>query len=397
LGALGVAKIYSSFIDRYEVGLLSKSTRIISSFVGLAIVGICVMVQSLMWTDRVEERVYMFSSIDDETIAASTFISNTFPSVDPVVAYPVTLGMWLQGAHGQNAYEVGSSSRLQERDESYIGQAVLSGSHLVSNGLIGISWTHPYSPHLTNVFLKTEQEHQSYMSIDDSASTVSTSLGGVISAHTLEEATRAFDLDINDESASGTLKYRGGNFTAVQKSHIRQRIPKANFRYSFESIKGELDEIVITLTLNSKQILQADTDGISTITATYLGRSHSLRTHLITTTLEARSDNAKIGIEEVNDSIIRISVIPNAGVKAVELELDVKGSGFKSQYSSIRYFDTKALLRDHDISAVAVDIDPINLLMPLGDNQLNWLEKSGLFDSVYRSGRILVYKINTGT
>ncbi|MQF80213.1 hypothetical protein FIL93_00015 [SAR202 cluster bacterium AD-493-K16_JPT_193m] len=395
LGALGVAKIYSSSINNYQLGLLPKSIRVISSCSGLAIVSACVLVQSFMWADRLEERVHIFSSIDEETIGASSFVANTFSSVEPVIAYPVTFGMWLQGAHGHNAYEVGSSSRFQERDESYVGQAVLSGSHLISNGLIGVSWTHPYSPNSTNVFLKTEQEYQSYMSIDESASTVSTSLGGSIRTHTLEEATRVFDLNIKDESASGALRYRGDNFSAVQESHILQRVPQANFRYDFESIEGDLDEIVIMLALNSRQTLKADTDGVSTVTATYLGRSHSLRTHLITTTLEAKSDNAKIGIELLNDSIIRVSVIPNAGVKTLGLELNLKGSGFKSQYSSIRYFETKVLLKDHGISAVAVDIAPINLLMPLGDNQLNWLEKSGLFGSVYRSGRMLVYKINT--
>ncbi len=362
----------------------------------LLLVALMAGYQLYLYPQRLAEQAETHSSLDAEALAAARWAGGALPAGRPVVAYPFSLGWWLEGAEGLTAFEIGSFPRKTQAMQSDTGQAVVSGSDALFNGSIGLAWASPAdAPGDPQLLVRTGKEYQTSAYFDDATAIVELDSGGATRAVPLADMPASPEVQEEGSSATFTRRFQSEALEVVQTALLDTGPRQATVSYTFLARQGRIRRAVIPLRYNSFLTESVASQGPSA-EAMHIGQDHSFAVRVVREAITSEATGARVEVRRPDDYTLEFALSPDGPATLMQLSIYFELDGALPAEAPVRYISTLSALRDNGISALVVDEEPVNGLVPLSSVQLQWLEASPYFRRAYQSSRLSVFEVVAG-
>ncbi len=362
----------------------------------LVLVGLMAGYQFYLYPRRLAEQAETHSSLDAEALAAARWAGDTLPAGKPVVAYPFSLGWWLEGAEGLTAFEIGSFPRKSQAMQSDIGQAVVSGDHVLFNGSTGLAWAFPAdAPGDPQLLVRTGKEYQTSAYFDDATAMVELDQGGAARAVSLADIPASLDVQDDGQSATVTRRFQSEALEVVQTTLMGTGRWQVTVSYAFTARQGGIRQVIVPLRFNDFLTQSVTSQGLQA-EAIHVGQDHSFAVRVVREAITSEASGASVEVRQPDDYTLEFVLAPQGPATSLLLSVHFEFEGALPAEAPVSHVNTLTALRDYGISALMVDEAPVNGLVPLSSAQLQWLESSPYYRRAYQSGRLSAFQVVAG-
>ena len=207
-------------------GLTRTGQRITAVIVTGALAGFVIFLHS-GFQDSFNKAVRFWSLTTDSHLEAASYISEITPNDATFIAHPYYTGWWLEGALGRNAFEIGKFAGKKQNEQASIALSVLTGNHVISNGMILAGHSFPEqilgTPQMWLALPRNPGGGWAAQAYLDDVATMLTIVDQEVGARevSLQEFAQVFQVVHTDESISLVNTFTGEGITITQTTTLK--------------------------------------------------------------------------------------------------------------------------------------------------------------------------------
>ncbi len=400
LGSLSLSRLWS-----WQTTFIRAVPRWLPKFMAIVII-FTLLSTSVFLSLRGQVRsLDFYGYLDDNRWSAVNWIKDNTPQEASVVAYPETLGWWIEAEAGRQTANVADRNTVPLsylRECSLAAEQILSRNQGIENGNLRLATTYPYSgaPGQPVLGVYVGGSYHDVMMFDDSSISLSMESGRIanLAADSLIDLSTSSD----DDSMIMTTTYQMEGATVVQTAALDRASHNAIVSYSIRSDGAEVADLHIPLIFcfepNSISV-DADQHSIEVIQA-----SPSFTDQVITQ-IDIESSGAILRTGPHDENRLELSLTVQDSEAEITFTFDIAEPKLNSS-ADVTYYQVPEIIKDPSIERfssigyLAVDLKPNPYLapeLPLGLEE--WLNTCPYLKLVYPEGDtdsdIRIYQVDS--
>jgi hypothetical protein len=345
-----------------------------------------------------------YGYLDDSRWSAVNWISDHTPREASIVAYPETLGWWIEAEADRQTANVADRNTVPLtylRERSLAAERILSRNQGLDNGNLRLATTYPYGGAPGNPVLGVYVggSYHDVMMFDDGS--ISLIMEGGKSANMATDSQKAFTTSGDSNSMIMTTTYQMEGATVVQTAALDRASHNAVVSYSIQSDGAKVARLHVPLffSFEPKSIsIDPDQHSIEVIQA-----SSSLTDQVITQ-IDIGSSGAIVDVEPHQENRLDLSLTVQGSEAEITFTFVVTEPKLNSSVD-VTYYQVPEMIKNpalehiSSIDYLAVDLKPSPhsaTELPLGIEE--WLSSCPYYQLVYPldgEGDIRIYRVDT--
>jgi hypothetical protein len=341
-----------------------------------------------------------FAYLDDTRLGAIHWIAQETAPEAIIVAYPHTLGWWIGGEAGRNAFELLDRNWQPykfQRERSLVADQILSRNQGLENGNLRLAMTyHPDYPDINapgNPVLGVYVGGMYYdvLMFDDRQNRFEVEGGGNT---TLADAqSKMMNMTGDGESMQAATLYQMEGFNVTRTVILNRGKRAATIRYQIHSGGANITKFDVPVLFTFQPSTPISQDGHSFEVKYELMTSMvgmvPVTTNVTVETAGATLEMGPLPLEQ--GMICSFCIIGSEATVTFQLSTDKPLSPVDAPVS---HYEVPKLLKDYGVDYVAMDLKPpLFSDMPRGTEE--WFDNCPYYELVYSQGDIRIYRVNT--
>jgi hypothetical protein len=338
-----------------------------------------------------------YGYLDDPRWDAVEWVKENTPKESSVVAYPETLGWWIDAEAARWTASVADRDTVPLkylRERSLAADRVLSRNQGIENGNLRLATTYPYRGAPGNPVLGVYQGgfYRDVMMFDESRTLLTTESSGVpLSSSSRQD----FGTDGNGDSRTMATSYQVGDTVVNQTARLDRGAQDAVITYQFHAGSSPATgiNIPVLLAFTPDSVAIAPGGRSIEIVQTFPDQAQSVSTQI---TID--SSGCSLNAATHRPGLLDLSYSLQASEATITFDFLVT-EPTADRDEDVTYYQTPQVIGDYSIDYVAVDLAPnpnLACQLPLGLEE--WLNHCPYYRLVYPldgQGDIMVYEVLT--
>jgi hypothetical protein len=343
-----------------------------------------------------------YSYLDDARWNAVSWVRDHTPREASIVAYPETLGWWIEAEGRRNTASVTDRETVPLtylRERSLTAERVLSRNQGIDNGNLRLATTYPYGDAPGNPVLGVYVggSFHDVMMFDDASTSLT--MDGGNSASLAAASQKAFSASGDSDSMIMTTSYQLDGATVVQTAQLDRGSQVAVVRYHVNTDGSTAAELRIPLFFGFEPesiSISADQHYIAVV------QTPQSLTDQVATRISIAADESVLQIEPYQEKRLELSLTVQGSEAEVSFTFDIADPKPQSS-ADVTYYQVPEMIKDpalehlSSIDYLAVDLKP-NLADALPWETEEWLNSCPYYHLVYPldgEGDVRIYQVDT--
>jgi hypothetical protein len=393
LGGLSLSRLWS-----WQTPFIRAAPRWLPKLMAIVIILVLLSTSVFLSLRGLMRSLDFYGYLDDSRWSAVNWIKDNTPQEASIVAYPETLGWWIEAEVDRQTANVADRNTVPLtylRERSLAAERILSRNQGLDNGNLRLATTYPYSAAPGNPVLGVYVggSYQDVMIFDDGS--ISLIMEGGKSANMATDSQKVFSISGDGNSMTMRTTYQIDGATVVQRATLDRASQNAIVSYNVQSDGAKVARLHVPLFFSFEPesvSIDPDHHSIDVIQA------FPSLTDLVITQIDIGTIGAILEIAAHQDNNLDLRFAMQGTEAEITFSFVVTDPNLDSR-ADVTYYQVLDIIREHSIEYLAVDLKPNPYLaseLPWGTEE--WLDICPYYQLVYPldgEGDIRIYRVDT--